>query len=636
VTPHRHGPIAESLVPLPQPADTLLAQLEQSEGREEEVLRQTGHPNTYTFTKTLAEHLLVAHCPTPLSIVRPSIISASVATPERGWIDSTAGFGAFVMLIGSGHLRVIVGDSDARLDLVPVDHVVRCILDELHTTRAELTIKHAVIGAQRAPSVGACWEAITDHFGRNPVDRLPARRYIGPRNSAFVAADLMYHRLPMTLATLGSATRRRRAKKLASRLEYLNDVFPYFTSRTFDFASSAAQPDGLPADPREYVETVCRGVSRHLMSQRSDEWALAGRAQVRATGDLRWALRQPSGNAFVRFGVWASAKVLRRISEAVTVDVPSFERARDAVPNGAAIALVPTHRSFLDFILCSYLAFARPDLGIRIPFVAAAMEFGRIPLLGAALRQVQAFYVERGPSKENRDLDRRIHAMLAANDTLMFFIEGTRSRTRKFLHPKRGLLRCLQSSGRQVMLLPIAISYDRLPEEAVFAHELSGGARRGLRLAPLFSWLWDVWRNRVTVGRIHMACGAPLAMSAESDVRQIADDIIAELRGAMAVTAFHVQAFAAAEGVDPAALRAVIAASGVRILESKLDVPVDLHPVIARTYREHFAHLLDSRPPLDVVPLGDVAAKSDAESAPYVSLPNRTWSAEGGNASAAL
>lgn len=600
VSPHHDGKIAEALVPLPASAAELLAILESGKQSDQEVLARTGHPNTYTMTKTISEHMMVERRgDVPLSIVRPSIITASQLQPSPGWIDSTTGFGAFVMLIGLGHLRAVVGHPDARLDLVPVDEVARAVLDEMVSTADGLTIRHSVAGRDRAPTVHDSWAEIERHFQQNPVHRRPVRRYLGPRNSAFVIADALHHRVPMAIGSFGSKVRKRQAKKLASRMAYLNEVFPYFTSRTFDFAVKTGDGDlfGENFSSRDYVIAVCRGVSKHLLEQRDDEWTLAGRSHVGHGGDLKWVMRQPSGNAFVRTGIWLSTKVLRRMTDSVTVDVPSFERARDALPPGAAIALVPSHRSFLDFVLCSYLAFARPDLGIRVPYVAAAVEFGRVPLLGYLLRSVHAFYVDRGASRENRDLAKRVHKMLAAGEVIEFFVEGARSRTRAFLRPKRGLLRCVESSGRPSMLMPIAISYDRVPEEAVFARELSGAPKAGLRLGPLFGWLADVWRGRVNIGRIHIASGTPIMMDGTTHAQNAGEEIIRELRGAMAVTSFHIEAYAASnppEGNDAAALRARIVAAGGRVLESKLEVPADLDPLVARTMREHFAHFIDA------------------------------------------
>ena len=612
VTPHHDGKIVEALVPLPKPATELYALLQEGKLKDEEILAITGHPNTYTMTKTVAEHIMVERRGSvPLTIVRPSIISASLQHPMPGWIDSVAGFGAFAMLLGLGHLRAVIGHPDARLDLIPVDEVSRCVLDEMVQDEDGVTVRHSVAGKSRAPTVRDSWGEIQRHFAQNPVQRRPVMGYLGPAGSAFQLADMVHHRVPMALAGVGSPVRKRQAQKLASRLTYLNEVFPYFTTRTFDFDLSPRQKEPFIEgfNSREYVVMVCRGVSRHLLQQHDDEWVLSGRSHIAHGSDIKWVWRQPTGTAIVRFGVWLTTKTLRRIAESITVDVPSFERARDMRPAGAGIALLPSHRSFMDFVLCSYLAFARPDLGIRVPYVAAATEFGRIPLLGNLLRSVHAFYVDRKASRENRDLPKRVKKMLDADEVLEFFVEGERSRSRKFLRPKRGLIRCLEESGRPVMIMPVAISYDRVPEEAVFARELSGAPKARLRLLPLFGWLADAWRGRVNIGRVHVACGHPIMIDASSKPQDVGDRVIQELRAAMAVTSFHIDAFVASpanvpvlveEGstdlavLDSETIRAHVEAHGGRVLESRLPLPENLDPVIAATMREHFAHFLTS------------------------------------------
>src|SRR4029450_10117472 len=94
-----------------------------------------------------------------LSIVLPSIISASWRHPFPGWIDSTSGFATFLALIGMGHLRAVAGLPSTRLDLVPVDEVAATILEECRETPrgAGPVIRHAVGGLGRTvrPSAGA-------------------------------------------------------------------------------------------------------------------------------------------------------------------------------------------------------------------------------------------------------------------------------------------------------------------------------------------------------------------------------------------------------------------------------------------------------------------------------------------------
>jgi len=50
------------------------------------------YPNTYTYTKALAEHLLVEEGGMlPLAIVRPSIVTAALKEPLPGWVDNLNG-----------------------------------------------------------------------------------------------------------------------------------------------------------------------------------------------------------------------------------------------------------------------------------------------------------------------------------------------------------------------------------------------------------------------------------------------------------------------------------------------------------------------------------------------------------------
>jgi len=590
VTPHPGvAPIREELVQLPIPASELLARIDAG-ASDESLLRITGHPNTYTLTKCLAEHLVAEQRGMlPVSIVRPSIISASRTAPFPGWIDSNAGFGAFVAMIGLGHLRAVVGDPDARLDLIPVDDVTEHVVHAALRDDGPLHIRHAVAGLSGAAQVGECWEIIERWFAAHPTGRRPARGYLGRSALRFRLADWWHHRVPLTLGTMMAPARRRQARKLVARLDHLNTVFPYFTTRSFDFRASHPLATGRTG--HAYVRTICRGVYRHLLRRDEREWVLAGRAHGGHEGDLRWVLDQPRGNLWVRAASWVVTKVLRRIVDRVTVDLLSFEQVRAQMRTDAAIVLVPSHRSYLDFVLCSYLAFARPDLGLPIPHIAATMEFGRIPILGRVLQALHAFYLRRGTGAEDPDLTRRVHALISSGAALEFFVEGARSRTREFLPPKRGLLRCLQATGRPVALIPIAISYDRIPEEGAIARELAGESKPPMQLRALLAWLGRAMRGKVALGRIHIAAGGVLSLDHTSDVRATADAIIAELAGAMAVTNYQIRAYLAQHpipGHDLASVQRTLEARGCRVLESALPVDAQMHPRVAATLGEHF------------------------------------------------
>ena len=58
------------------------------------------HPNTYVFTKGLAEQLILDKGQNlPLAVVRPSIVVAAWKYPVKGWVDNLNGPTGCVRLI---------------------------------------------------------------------------------------------------------------------------------------------------------------------------------------------------------------------------------------------------------------------------------------------------------------------------------------------------------------------------------------------------------------------------------------------------------------------------------------------------------------------------------------------------------
>ena len=86
------------------------------------------HPNTYAFTKALAEQwLFQSATDLPLAIVRPSIVIAAWKDPFPGWIDNFNGPTGLIIQAASGILRSIVVDSKSRADFIPVDVVINLV-----------------------------------------------------------------------------------------------------------------------------------------------------------------------------------------------------------------------------------------------------------------------------------------------------------------------------------------------------------------------------------------------------------------------------------------------------------------------------------------------------------------------------
>ncbi|XP_060533265.1 putative fatty acyl-CoA reductase CG5065 isoform X2 [Cylas formicarius] len=87
------------------------------------------HPNTYTFTKALAEQIVQEYSSElPLAIVRPSIITSAWKEPYPGWVDNVSGITGILMECGRGTIKTIICDDRRRMELVPVDMVVNTLI----------------------------------------------------------------------------------------------------------------------------------------------------------------------------------------------------------------------------------------------------------------------------------------------------------------------------------------------------------------------------------------------------------------------------------------------------------------------------------------------------------------------------
>ena len=86
-------------------------------------------PNTYTYTKAMAETLLVNECGSlPVAIVRPSIVTASWREPLPGWVDNFNGPTGMIVATGKGILRHMMYKSKASADIIPVDTVINLMI----------------------------------------------------------------------------------------------------------------------------------------------------------------------------------------------------------------------------------------------------------------------------------------------------------------------------------------------------------------------------------------------------------------------------------------------------------------------------------------------------------------------------
>lgn len=127
VYPSAYDP--HDMIKLVDPNNNLEKELPQTGTKElQEILGI--HPNTYTFTKQLAENLIVKELGNfPAGIIRPSIVYGTYKDPDPGWVGSANnGHIGFLAGYSKGMFRTMGGNADSIMDLIPCDYVVNATI----------------------------------------------------------------------------------------------------------------------------------------------------------------------------------------------------------------------------------------------------------------------------------------------------------------------------------------------------------------------------------------------------------------------------------------------------------------------------------------------------------------------------
>ncbi|CAG0917335.1 unnamed protein product [Notodromas monacha] len=263
---------------------------------------------------------------------------------------------------------------------------------------------------------------------------------------------------------------------LASRKtssDFLWATQTWIPSETYSSISKAVPPKDL-------IDLVSKSPRiADVISQESHGDAKKAEDLRKRTKDILNEMCHNQEMKTVRFFAVILSKLVRQIFCHVYINRAGIEKVRAALPHAPTI-LLPTHRSYADFLVISFLNYS---YHLPLPVIAAAMDFTGMSGVGELLRRSGAFFIKRNVREDalyRVILLEYVQTIIRlGNQPLEFFIEGTRSRTSKSLSPKLGLLgACFEMYMKGVVpdlnLVPISVTYDRTMEEKLYAYELLG------------------------------------------------------------------------------------------------------------------------------------------------------------------
>lgn len=250
-------------------------------------------PNTYTFTKALAESLIAEEAKDlPVAIFRPSIVTASWEEPMPGWLDSYNGASGLLVSVGKGLFRRIRGDNNVIADLIPVDFTGNAMIAIAWYTAVKTPTKLMVYNCTTGHHGGFTWGCLgqmaPEFFTKTPFDvkfRSPALNFYR-RELLYRLFHTFDQLLPAYLMDLRLKLTGKSAVfvKIEGKLQETSRSLEFFTSHGWNFSYNNLPLlqnkmsdedrkmflfDPSIIDWRVYMERYCLGIKQFLLKEKT-------------------------------------------------------------------------------------------------------------------------------------------------------------------------------------------------------------------------------------------------------------------------------------------------------------------------------------------------------------------------------
>uniref|UniRef100_A0A8R1I0I0 PlsC domain-containing protein n=1 Tax=Caenorhabditis japonica TaxID=281687 RepID=A0A8R1I0I0_CAEJA len=197
-------------------------------------------------------------------------------------------------------------------------------------------------------------------------------------------------------------------------------------------------------------------------------------------------------------------KAMEKLFDGIYVNDEQLVKIRERSKKDCVV-FMPSHKTYFDFLLLSVICF---QYDIQLPAIAAGQDFMSMKFMAGVLRRSGAFFMRRSFGTDQlywAVFSEYVQNHVVNNDrTVEFFVEATRSRVGKSLHPKYGVLQMvlepyLRGTVFDIVIVPVSISYDKILEEKLYAYELLGFPKPKESTGGLF-------KAREVLNRKHGSC----------------------------------------------------------------------------------------------------------------------------------
>ncbi|XP_055945955.1 fatty acyl-CoA reductase 1-like isoform X4 [Argiope bruennichi] len=167
-------------------------------------------PNWYCLSKCISENIL-QYMASDLSvaIIRPSIVGSTWKNPKPGYLDENSVFAILNTLAGEGFAKVLLGDANRKLNVIPADVVANMHIMAAWSIGTKKVSSPLVVNCTSIGSLNNKWKEINKSWNRvcqnfHPTKCFPKHKRIPVIKNKFLfwIASINEHLLPGIIADI--------------------------------------------------------------------------------------------------------------------------------------------------------------------------------------------------------------------------------------------------------------------------------------------------------------------------------------------------------------------------------------------------------------------------------------------------
>ncbi|XP_077295479.1 putative fatty acyl-CoA reductase CG5065 [Arctopsyche grandis] len=261
------------------------------------------HPNTYTYSKRLAECLIRdEYQKLPVGIARPSIVIPAWSEPVEGWVDSLNGPMGVMLAAGKGVIRTMNCDGDCEAEIIPVDFTANSLIvfgssvGNLSKNSPEIPVCNLTCGDIKHTTWGDVLNLSKSMVTKYPLDYPLWYPGGNIRTNKFIhnICLVLFHLIPAYFIDflLLVFRQKRFMVRLQNRITFGLKLLEFFTTRSWNFKNdvykellhnlspeekSKFQMDFLIVEEEEYIKRCILGGKQYCLKESLDDLPTARR-----------------------------------------------------------------------------------------------------------------------------------------------------------------------------------------------------------------------------------------------------------------------------------------------------------------------------------------------------------------------